>query len=120
MVGAFLGELLEMDVLDSFSENWNPMFRMLEEHDVARVEMNPHEFAVERIDEGVHLHRSHGESIEEDVFHVEMNTQFFCGGEQLANGLAGAVVTNVITNGLVIVPPRNVNRTGNDQQVFGA
>src|SRR5207248_4473289 len=47
VVGALLAELLEVDVLDPFAEDANPIFWKLEQHDVARVEVDADVLAVE-------------------------------------------------------------------------
>ena len=80
MVGALLGEFLEMDVLDAFAELGYPVLGKLEQHDVAGIEMNVHVLAVERIDEIVHFLGREQEPIKENVLHVELNLQLFGGG----------------------------------------
>ncbi len=55
MVGALLGELLEVNVLNAFAELGNPMLRELEQHDVAGVEVYVQVLAAEGVDEVVHF-----------------------------------------------------------------
>ena len=55
MIGALLGELLEVNVLNAFAELRNPMLRELEQHDVAGVEVYVQVLAAEGVDEVVHF-----------------------------------------------------------------
>ncbi len=51
MIGSLLGEFLEVHVLDAVAEDIDPVFGELEEHDIARVEMDANELALEAVDE---------------------------------------------------------------------
>ena len=65
VVGAFLGEFLEVDVLDAFAELGYPVFGKLEQHNVAGIEMNVHVLTAERIYEIVHFLGRQQETVEE-------------------------------------------------------
>src|SRR5262245_34466416 len=55
MVGPFLREFLEVDVLDPAAQDRYPVLRELEEHYVAGVEMDLDVLAAEAVDKGIHF-----------------------------------------------------------------
>ena len=59
VVGAFLGELLEVDVLDAVAKLANPVFGELKHHDVAGVEVDFDVIGLKAVHKFDHLSRSH-------------------------------------------------------------
>src|SRR5262249_2070753 len=81
MIGAFLAELLEMDVLDPLAEDRNPIFWILKKHDVAAIEVDPDVVGAEAVDERDHIGGAQQVAVEEDVLDVEADVQFLRQGE---------------------------------------
>src|SRR6185503_12995647 len=88
--------LFEMDILDSFSQNRNPMFRELILHDVPGIEMDLNLFALKAIDKGIHLLRTEEEPIHEDVFDIDGDSGLFSQRHQLADSLFGPLLANIV------------------------
>ena len=75
----FFVNSLKWMLLDPLAEDRNPVLGMLEQHDVAGVEVHAHVRAREAVDERVHLHRRHQIAVEEDVLDVERDLQLLGG-----------------------------------------
>jgi hypothetical protein len=63
------------------------VLRELEQHDVARVEVDFDVLALERVDEVVHLHRGHQVAVEEDVLDVQVTFELLGRGQQFGDRL---------------------------------
>ena len=120
VVGAFLGELLEVDVLDAVAELADPVFGELEHHNVACVEVDFDVVGLEAVHELDHFTGGHEVAIEEDVLDVHVDPQFLGFGEKFADGVTGSFVAKVIWGGVMIGSPGHVYGTGYDEKVFGA
>ena len=96
------------------------MLRELEDHDVARVEMNPQKFTVEAVDKVDHLLRREQVTIEEDILDIHLHLELLGRRKQLADRLTGTLVADVVGGGIVIGAPRHVYSARYHQQVLGA
>jgi hypothetical protein len=117
VIRPFFGEFLEMDVLDAMTEYRNPMFRELEHHDVAGIEVSANVIALEMIDEGVHFKGREQVSIEEDILDIHGDPEFFGLGQQFFDGFLGSPITHVVGNGIMVGTPRHMNGSRYDQKV---
>src|SRR5262245_10174350 len=99
-----------MNVFDPLSQQRNPMFGKLKRHDVSRVEVDLHVWALEAIHELDHVRRAHQICVEENVLNIEKYLQLLSLRQQLSDSRTSPFVANSVRNLFRVLEPGDIDR----------